>query len=785
MREDIISSLFCIVWKKGEDKIITFLKRHKIAQYVVLMLCFFSVFQNFLIMKVSAESNNTLKIVSAWNRGDPTDAAVNKWVVNVQPFYAEGYGTLSFLTYDTVFEVNGERVFCLEPVHLVDKNKLDQYSPTVLSTIIPNAAVQKQIKWISALGYGYNDDYSHEMAWATQIRIWQEINSTVVTKIHPEIQAKIDEINTRLNAMNKTVSWNNQEIVLSGYGKENAKTITDTNNVFQYYAENQNNKIHTEKTGNNLKIWLEDGDKETSTLTYNAFYKGLEGEDIVYYNPFSQAVAKLKGGASTQAKLSVKVAKGSLDLTKTNNVGDLLDGSEFNLKSVTAGINYNKNIIVKGGHIKVDDLIAGKYVLMEIKSPNHYVVAEFGYPVTIKENETTDRIVVNYIRPVGELTIKKSLEQIDNKNAIVVNNVPKSTEEIQYKITAAEDIYDLVNETLIYKKNVPISIGSGNTSNGDAVTLAEGKVIDSTNGIYATSSTGTIKLNNLPMGKYNVKEIKTKAGYILDKNTYNIEFKKENGNFEQTVYINGAEFNNKISKVGISKKDITDGKLIEGAKLSIREKSTDKVIAEWISNSKNEQLVYGLTEGNTYILREDLAPVGFTLAQDIEFNVSNTGEIQKVEMNDIPEYKKVRIKKIDSKTRKPINSSDAEFTLYADAECNIPLQVIKTDNEGYAVFDKLTFGFANNENGEKGIYYIKETKAPKGYRLSKEVVKIGIDEYTESDSYTIEYENQLLPAIRTGVIEYIGIAVLIFIITIIISCCIISKRISESEERED
>ena len=785
MREDIISSLFCIVWKKGEDKIITFLKRHKIAQYVMLMLCFFGVFQNFLIMRVSAESNNTLKIVSAWNRGDPTDASVNKWVVNVQPFYAEGYGTLSFLTYDTVFEVNGERVFCLEPVHLVDKNKLDQYSPTVLSSIIPNTAVQKQIKWISALGYGYNDDYSHEMAWATQIRIWQEINSTVVTKIHPEIQAKIDEINTRLNAMNKTVSWDNQEIVLSGYGKENAKTITDTNNVFQYYVENQNNKIHTEKTGNNLKIWLEDGDKETSILTYNAFYKGLEGEDIVYYNPFSQAVAKLKGGISTQAKLSVKVAKGSLDLTKTNNVGDLLDGSEFNLKSVTEGINYNKNIIVKDGHIKVDDLIAGKYVLTEVKSPNHYVVSEFGYPVIIKGNETTDRIVVNYIRPVVELTIKKSLEQTDNENVIVVNSTPKSTEGIQYNITAAEDIYDLVNETLIYKKNASISIGSGNTGNGDAVTLVEGKVIDSTNGIYATSSTGTIKLNNLPMGKYNVKEIKTKAGYILDKNTYNIEFKKENGNFEQTVYINSAEFNNKISKVGISKKDITDGKLIEGAKLSIREKSTDKVIAEWISNSKNEQLVYGLTEGNTYILREDLAPVGYTLAQDVEFNVSNTGEIQKVEMNDIPEYKKVRIKKIDSKTKKTINSSDAEFTLYADAECSIPLQVIKTDNEGYAVIDNLTFGFANNKNGEKGIYYVKETKAPKGYRLSKEVVKIEIDEDTEPDSYTIEYENQLLPAIRTGVIEYIGIAILIFIVTIIISCCVISKRISESEERED
>lgn len=749
----------------------------------MLLLCFFSVFQNFLIMKVSAESNNTLKIVSAWNRGDPTDAAINKWVVNVQPFHSDAYGTVTFLTYDTVFEVNGERVFCLEPVHLVDKNKLDQYSPTVLSSIVPNAAVQKQIKWISALGYGYNNDYSHEMAWATQIRIWQEINSAIVTKVHPEIQAKIDEINTRLDAMNKTVSWNNQEIVLNGYGKENAKTVTDTNGIFQYYVESTNNKIHTERNGSELKVWLEDGDKEASTITYNAFYKGLDGEDIVYYNPFSQAVARLKGGISTSAKLSVKVARGSLDLTKTNNVGDLLDGSEFNLKSVTAGINYNKNIIVKDGHIKVDDLIAGEYVLTEVKSPSHYIVAEIGYPVTIKGNETTNRIVVNYIRPVGELTIKKSLEKSNSKNVIIVNDASKSIEGIQYKIVAAEDIYDLVNESLIYKKGEVIRIGSGNTGNGDSVTLVEGKSTDQ-NGIYATSPTGTIKLNNLPMGKYSIQEIQTKSGYVLDKDTYTVEFKKENGNFEQTVYTKNTEFNNKLSKFGIRKTDITDGEMIEGAKLSIREKDTNKIVAEWISSSENEQLVYGLEVGKKYILHEDLSPVGYNLAQDIEFIVDDTSEIQKVEMSDIPDYKKIQIKKIDSKTKETIKSPDAEFTLYADAECTIPLQVVKTDNEGYAIFDNLTYGFANNGKGEKGIYYIKETKAPKGYRLSKEVVKVEIDEETEPDSYTIEYENQLLPAIRTGVIEYIGIAILIFIITILISCCIISSRISDEEDNK-
>ena len=49
--------------------------------------------------------------------------------------------------------------------------------------------MQKQIKWISALGYGFDNDYSDEMAWATQIRIWQEMDADLVKSIHPEIQA--------------------------------------------------------------------------------------------------------------------------------------------------------------------------------------------------------------------------------------------------------------------------------------------------------------------------------------------------------------------------------------------------------------------------------------------------------------------------------------------------------------------------------------------------------------------------------------------------------------------
>lgn len=740
------------------------------------ILCFFSVFQNLIITKVNAASNDTLVVESAWKKGDSTDATINKWVINVRPFYTALYGqTYNFLTYDKVLEINGERVFCLEPLHLINRNYLDQYSFSVLSNIVSNAAIQKQIKWISALGYGFNDDYSDEMAWATQIRIWQEMDSGLVTIIHPEIQAKIDVINHRLNVMNESVSWNGQTITLDGYGEENAKTITDTNGVFQYYVQNIIDGVHVEKNGNSLKIWLENGDKETTTLEYNAWYKSNEGEDVVYYNPNSQSVGRLKGGASTSTRLNIQVAKGSLELTKTDNVGDILDGAEFNLKSVTDGINYNKNIIVTNGRIKIDNLIAGDYLLTEIKSPAHYVVADIGYQVKIIGNETTNRIVVNYVRPVGELTIQKGLEGMNDDNSIIVNGLQTSPSGVQYQIKAYEDIYDIVNEKLLYKAGTPITINSGDAGNGDKVTLEEGNVI-SNEGIFSTSQNGRIKLNGLPMGKYTIKEYKTIDGYVLDENEYVAEFKKENGNFKKTIYSETKEFKNKITEIGISKTDITSGKLIVGAKLSIIDKETNEVVAEWFS-TKEEQTIYGLTEAKTYILREELAPLGYTLSQDIEFIVEKSEEKQKVEMTDVPNYKKAMIHKIDSKTKESLVTEDIEFTLYSDEDCTNPLLTVSTDANGYATFDKLTYGFANNESGLNGIYYIKETKAPKGYMLSKEIVKVEVDEST--NDYVIEYQNQLLPAVRTGVSEYILTAFIIFIITLTMSCCIVAKRADE------
>ena len=84
------------------------------------------------------------------------------------------------------------------------------------------------------------------MDWATQVRLWQEIDGTVSSwEIPANIQAKIDIINARLAILDEEVSFKDADITLHGYGIENGITLTDENGIFSCYVENGNPGMET------------------------------------------------------------------------------------------------------------------------------------------------------------------------------------------------------------------------------------------------------------------------------------------------------------------------------------------------------------------------------------------------------------------------------------------------------------------------------------------------------------------------------------------------------------
>lgn len=97
----------------------------------------------------------------------------------------------------------------------------------------------------------------------------------------------------------------------------------------------------------------------------------------------------------------------------------------------------------------------------------------------------------------------------------------------------------------------------------------------------------------------------------------------------------------------------------------------------------------------------------------------------------------LHVRKVDYYDHKSI-LKEAEFTLYSDAECTEAIKTEKTDpKDGIASFDGLLYQSV----------YIKETKAPAGYQLSDEVVKVTIDDAWvkgDDDLRTIVYADRPL-----------------------------------------
>ena len=98
----------------------------------------------------------------------------------------------------------------------------------------------------------------------------------------------------------------------------------------------------------------------------------------------------------------------------------------------------------------------------------------------------------------------------------------------------------------------------------------------------------------------------------------------------------------------------------------------------------------------------------------------------------------LHVRKVDHYDHKSI-LKEAEFTLYSDAECTEAIKTEKTDpKDGVASFDGLLYQ----------TVYIKETKAPAGYQLSKEVIKVTInDNWVNGDDKlrTIIFPDRPLP----------------------------------------
>ncbi len=153
--------------------------------------------------------------------------------------------------------------------------------------------------------------------------------------------------------------------------------------------------------------------------------------------------------------------------------------------------------------------------------------------------------------------------------------------------------------------------------------------------------------------------------------------------------------------VEISKQELTTGKEIPGASLTVTDQNGNE-IDSWISE-ETPHLITGLLVGESYVLTERLPAPGYVLAQSISFTAMS--EIEPVVMKD--DVTKVAISKVDAETGEGLPGA-----------C---LQVL--DKEGQVIGEWVSDGgpyrIEKLVAGER--YILREKKAPEGYLLAEAV----------------------------------------------------------------
>ncbi|KIV61087.1 LPXTG-motif cell wall anchor domain protein [Bacillus mycoides] len=253
-------------------------------------------------------------------------------------------------------------------------------------------------------------------------------------------------------------------------------------------------------------------------------------------------------------------------------------------------------------------------------------------------------------------------------------------------------------------------------ANDENIVLKDAKfdVIDKDNTVVATVTTnekGIAEVKDLPLGDYLVKEISAPEGYIKVDTPVKVTI--DSTNVIEIVMKNTKKVENGQFK--LLKKDSESGQLLPGAKFDVIDKDGN-VVETIITDGKGAALSKQLPVG-TYTLKEVEAPKGYELSSS---SVRVDVEANKVVTVDVLNKKIVEkvtgqfeIVKVDANDKTKL-LSDAEFEVYKDGK---KIDTLRTDKTGKVISKKL----------EPGKYTLKETKAPKGYKLLKEEIEVVVE----------------------------------------------------------
>ena len=360
------------------------------------------------------------------------------------------------------------------------------------------------------------------------------------------------------------------------------------------------------------------------------------------------------------------------------------------------------------GSLVFEQMYLGTYELEEINIPEGYQKKKD--KVSFVLAETSDGSEADVTE--AEVPVYNERQKVEIRvTKCDKENPQKMLEGAVFGLYAAEDIKTAKGEVLLEKG-----------------TLLETQKSDKEGNLLFVS--------DLPLGKYEVREIAAPDGYIRTAQTEEIDASwKEEGMAVQKFQV---IFENQITKVFVKKTASDTKELLEGAKLAIYQGNT--CIESWITE-KEEHCVEGLEVGKTYTLRELSPAPGYATAAEQVFQMKDhkeedgTYQGQKLEMQDPPTEVHITVFEKDGDKKVPLGNVKAHLetpqgeTLLKE---NSPMErdgIWESGTEQAEIFKKVAIGH----------YKIVVDEIPKGY-VHPDVTDIEVKDTAEVQKFEVLVE---------------------------------------------
>lgn len=384
----------------------------------------------------------------------------------------------------------------------------------------------------------------------------------------------------------------------------------------------------------------------------------------------------------------------------------------------------------ESGKAELDNLPLGEYKVVEKTAPEGFVLNE--------EEQKISFVYADQNTPV----ISQSAEFINDRQKVEVSVVKKDAENekglsgAEFGLYAKEDIK--AGDKVLVKADELLT---------KAVTGEDGKAVFE---------------QDLPFGTYYIKELAAPDGFVSSDEQIEVTAKYQ-GQEVKTVKLETV-FRNAPTTTEFTKSDITTGVELDGATLTVLD-SDGKEVEKWTSVKGKAHVIKRLHVGKTYTLREEFAPYGYLQAEEVKFTVSDTAEVQKVEMKDAVPVGRIIINKkgefVKEVTWKDMlaggmdaafgyvtgSLKDVTFEIYAAED----IKAADGESSDYYKKDELVatittdaLGYARSEDLPLGKYYVKEKETADGYVLDGESREIDLtyrDQNTPVVTYDEDWQN--------------------------------------------